>query len=79
MSKNDLRDFAYEYPRQTSKPGVICSELPGSMCYFRYDELFKTGGGIRYLPAVETGAYASGNEITVIDAGSAFRNVFGDL
>ena len=79
MSKYDFRNFAYEYPHHTLEPGAVCSEFPEEPCYFRYDELFKAGCNIRYLPAIETGSYMSKNEITVVKAFYALRNVFGDL
>ena len=79
MSKYDFRNFAYEYPHHTLEPGAVCSEFPEEPCYFRYDELFKAGCDIRYLPAIETGSYESGTEITVVKAFYALRNVFGDL
>lgn len=78
MSKSDFRELAYEYPHHTLEPGTVCSEFPEEPCYFRYDELFKAGCDIRYLPAIDTGCYASKNEITVVKAFYALINVFGD-
>ena len=79
MCKYDFRNLAYEYPCHILKPGAIFSGFHEGLHYFRYDELFKTGCDIRYLPAIKTDSYASQNEITAVDAFSALRNVFGDL
>ena len=79
MSKIDFRELAYDYPHHTLEPGAVFSEFPKGPCYLRYDELFNTGCNVRYLPAIETGTYDFRNEITVVEAFSALRNVFGDL
>ena len=79
MSKHDHRQFAYDHPFHTSEPGAVFSGLPGDTRYFRYDELFRTGCDIKYLPAVNTGSYASKDEIKSVEAFLALRNVFGDL
>lgn len=79
MSKSDHRQFAYEYPRHTSIPGAIYSEVPKSKCYFRYDELFKAGCDIRYFPAINTDSYSFKDEIKGVEAFWALRNVFGTL
>ncbi len=79
MSKFDFRKRAYEYPRYTSEPGTIFSELPEEECYFRYDELFREGCDIKYLPAIYTVRYASKEQIKGVEAFMALRNVFGDI
>lgn len=79
MSKSDHRLFVYEYPRHTSIPGAICSGIPKSKCYFRYDELFTTGCNIRYLLAINTSSYAFKEEIKGVESFWVLRNVFGNL
>ena len=79
MSKCNFRELAYKYPQYIHSLGAVFSEKKDDNVYFRYDELFKTGCDIRYLPAIETGTYESRNEITLVKAFYALRNVFGDL
>lgn len=80
MSRFDFRKLAYQYPHYTSEPGAIFSEeLPEEECFFRYDELFKAGCDIKYLPAIETGRYESKDLIKGVEAFMALRNVFGDI
>ena len=77
ISKSDHRKYAYEYPRYLHSLGAVFSDKKDDNVYFRYDELFKCGCDIKYLPAVKINDYAFVDEIKGIEAFFALRNVFG--